>query len=42
MKIYIKRDYSMANYIEREVSVSISIDSILYDFKYFGIRRELF
>jgi len=32
----------MTIYIEREVSVNISFDSILYDFKYFGMRRELF
>jgi len=32
----------MTIYIEREVSVSISFDYILYDFKYFGMCKELF
>jgi len=32
----------MPIYFEREVSLSIGFDYILYDFKYFGMRRELF
>jgi len=32
----------MTIYIEREVSVSISFNFILYDFKYFRMHRELF
>jgi len=32
----------MTIYFEREVSVSISFDSILYYFKYFCLRKKFF